>query len=152
MSFQLEMHHFLWISHQFWVSPLLTLRSACVLIERKFTAIFARRRSDPSVEFILCNTHTLWEVSAWEFLLQLGFALVLGDLQWAWCFALVLGAMRWCLVQTIASQILSSPPHQCTQTNRLPVWNFPWDHKTALRLLVVRAEFSPTLLHSSSSW
>ena len=52
------MHHFLWISHQFWVSPLLTLRSACVLIERKFTAIFARRRSDPGVEFILCNTRT----------------------------------------------------------------------------------------------
>ena len=73
-------------------------------------------------------------------------------LHWAWCFALVLGGLRWCLVQTIASQILSSPPHQCTQTNRLPVWNFPWDHKTALRLLVVRAEFSPMLLHSSWSW
>ena len=100
MSFQLEMHHFLWISHQFWVSPLLTLRSACVLIERKFTAIFARRRPDPGVEFILCNTHThtLWEVSAWEFLLQLGFALGLVLCTGAWWFALdlVLCAGAWC--------------------------------------------------------
>ena len=144
MSFQLEMHHFLWISHQFWVSPLLTLRSACVLIERKFTAIFARRRSDPGVEFILCNTHC----GRW---VHENFSS-----SWAlhWCLVICngLGAMRWCLVQTVASQILSSPPHQCTQTNRLPVWNFPWDHKTALRLLVARAEFSPMLLQGSSSW
>ena len=91
------MHHFLWISHQFWVSPLLTLRSACVLIERKFTAIFARR-PDLGVEFILCNTHTLWEVSAWEFLLQLGFALGLVLCTGAWWFALglVLRAGAWC--------------------------------------------------------
>ena len=114
MSFQLEMHHFLWISHQFWVSPLLTLRSACVLIERKFTAIFASRRSDPGVEFILCNTlcwrwvHENFSSSwAWCFALVLALVLctalvVLGDLHWAWCFALVLGANH-CITDSFIS-------------------------------------------------
>ena len=154
------MHHFLWISHQFWVSPLLTLRSACVLIERKFTAIFARR-PDPGVEFILCNTHIVggecmrisppaglctglgalhWCLVICTGLGALHWCLVLctglGALHWCLVICTGLGALRWCLVQTIASQILSSLPHQCTQTNRLPVWNFPWDHKTALTLLL----------------
>ena len=43
-------------------------------------------------------THTLWEVSAWEFLLQLGFALGLVLCTGAWWFALglVLCAGAWC--------------------------------------------------------
>ena len=91
MSFQLKMHHFLWISHQFWVSPLLTLRSACVLM-RENSLPFLQEGGLMLVWSSFFATHThcgRWVhenfSSSWA-------------LHWAWCFAmgLVLCAGAWC--------------------------------------------------------